>query len=99
MSQKFIIVDELWNHSPIRLLGVRTSKLTEKDEPFQLSLFDPSLKGSLSYSSPADPLPGAQKCGPSSPSAEKLAALDKTLDSIRQKYGKDAVVRGSLLKK
>lgn len=93
------LFDELWNHSPIRLLGVRTSKLTEKDEPFQLSLFDPSLKGSLSYSSPADPLPGTQKCGPSSPSAEKLAALDKTLDSIRQKYGKDAVVRGSLLKK
>ena len=29
---------------------------------------------------------------------QKLQKLDKALDSIRQKYGKDAVVRGSFLK-
>lgn len=36
------LFDELWNGEPIRLLGVRTSKLTlEADaEPVQLSLFD-----------------------------------------------------------
>jgi DNA polymerase-4 len=31
---------ELWNHTPIRLLGIRTSKLAEETEPEQISLFD-----------------------------------------------------------
>ena len=31
---------ELWNGEPIRLLGIRTSKLSEESEPEQLSLFD-----------------------------------------------------------
>ena len=34
------LFDELWNGEPIRLLGVRTSKLTVEDEPVQMSLFD-----------------------------------------------------------
>lgn len=34
------LFDELWNGTPIRLLGVRTAKLSEEDEPIQLSLFD-----------------------------------------------------------
>ena len=34
------LFDELWDSSPIRLLGVRTSKLVPEDEPIQLSLFD-----------------------------------------------------------
>jgi len=39
-----ILFDELWNGTPIRLLGIRTGKLSEENEPVQLSLFD--------YSSP-----------------------------------------------
>lgn len=35
-----ILFDELWNGEPIRLLGVRTSKLTSEPEPVQLNLFD-----------------------------------------------------------
>lgn len=35
-----MLFDELWNHTPIRLLGIRTAKLAEEDEPVQLSLFD-----------------------------------------------------------
>ncbi len=31
---------ELWDESPVRLLGIRTSKLTEESEPVQLNLFD-----------------------------------------------------------
>ena len=31
---------EMWNGEPIRLLGIRTSKLVEAEEPEQLSLFD-----------------------------------------------------------
>lgn len=34
------LFDELWNGEPIRLLGVRTSKLTVEAEPVQMSLFD-----------------------------------------------------------
>lgn len=34
------LFDALWDHSPIRLLGLRTSRLFSEDEPVQLSLFD-----------------------------------------------------------
>ena len=75
------LFDELWDENPIRLLGIRTSKLVASSEPSQLSLFD----------LPASPVP---KKGPA---PEKLAALDKALDSIKSKFGENAVVRGSLL--
>lgn len=35
-----LLFDELWNGEPIRLLGVRTSKLTTEQEPVQMNLFD-----------------------------------------------------------
>ena len=35
-----ILFDELWNGEPIRLLGIRTSKLVEETAPEQLSIFD-----------------------------------------------------------
>lgn len=34
------LFDELWNKVPIRLIGIRTSKLVSQDAPVQLSLFD-----------------------------------------------------------
>ena len=83
---------ELWNGSPIRLLGVRSSKLADPSEPSQLSLFD------FEQEAPSASLSVKSKNSPASPSREKLAALDKTLDAIRQKYGNSAVVRGSFLK-
>ncbi len=79
------LFDELWNGTPIRLLGIRSSKLVSAQEPVQLSLFD---------------LPAIQEKGSGfgSPiSAAKEARLEQALDSIRQKYGADAIVRGSLL--
>ncbi len=79
------LFDELWNGTPIRLLGIRSSKLVSAQEPVQLSLFD---------------LPAIQKKGSGSGShisAAKEARLEQALDSIRQKYGADAIVRGSLL--
>lgn len=69
------LFDELWDTRPIRLLGIRTSKLVPAGEPVQLSLFD----------TPQQTL---------SPKQEKL---DAALDSIRNKYGHGAVMRGSLL--
>ena len=87
------LFDELWNGSPIRLLGIRSSKLTAFSEPAQLSLFD------LQTENFSSKMPESAKTqnSHSSPSMEKLAALDKTLDLIRQKYGETAVVRGSFL--
>ena len=76
------LFDELWNGSPIRLLGVRTTRLNDMDAPVQLSLFD-------QISTQPEKTIG--------PSREKLDALDTALDAIRNKYGKDAIVRGSLL--
>lgn len=34
------LFDELWDGTPIRLLGIRTSKLVADSEPIQLNLFD-----------------------------------------------------------
>lgn len=70
------LFDELWNGMPVRLLGIRSSKLIPDTEPRQLSLFD---------------LQNA------SPKSEKQQKLDSALDSLRGKYGKDIVKRGSLL--
>ena len=68
---------ELWNGAPVRLLGIRTSKLEDENAPTQLSLFDLTAEKPLS---------------------EKQKSLNEALDKIRSKYGKDAVVRGTLLK-
>ena len=34
-----ILFDALWDKTPIRLLGIRTTKLSTKEEPYQLDLF------------------------------------------------------------
>ncbi|MDD2972896.1 MAG: DNA polymerase IV [Lachnospiraceae bacterium] len=34
------LFDELWNQTPVRLLGIRTSKLISVQEPVQMNLFD-----------------------------------------------------------
>ena len=34
---------EIWSGEPVRLLGIRTSKLTDEAEPVQLSIFDIEL--------------------------------------------------------
>lgn len=83
------LFDELWNHSPIRLLGIRTSKLTNRRAPVQMNLFD---------------LPIAQEAGlklktlPNTALKSRQQKLEQALDRIKHKYGEQAVVRGSLLK-
>lgn len=67
----------LWNGKPVRLIGIRTSKLSENSEPSQLNLFEWMEETS----------------------GEKQKQLDQALDEIRKKYGKNSVVRASLLKK
>ena len=77
--------DELWDQTPIRLLGVRASKLSDQTNPVQMSLFD---------------FPQANTITKNDTSVtSKQQKLDKALDSIRGKYGKDIVKRGSLMQK
>lgn len=64
---------ELWNGTPVRLLGIRTSKLSDC-QVRQMNLFDYVRN-------------------------DKQEKLDQALDSIRQKYGSKAVIRGSFLEK
>ncbi len=85
------LFDELWDGRPIRLLGIRTSKLVSADEPWQMSIFD---------------LPQAQPEKKELETGERAAAraakqekLSRALDEIRKKYGADAVTRGSFLER
>ncbi len=85
------LFDELWNKEPIRLLGIRTARLLPSSAPVQMSLFDLTLnQGSVqAFHQKNSTLP--------KPSADKLRQLDAAVDSIRHKYGENAVIRGSFL--
>lgn len=39
-----LLFRELWDKTPIRLLGIRSSKLSEADEPEQMTIFDPQFR-------------------------------------------------------
>ena len=80
------LFDELWDGRPVRLLGIRSSKLTAEGEPIQLSIFD------LPEAEPDTVKKGRDV---HAPSPEKLQKLDAAMDKIRRKYGKDVVHRGS----
>lgn len=67
------LFDELWDGSPIRLIGVTANKVTDAGMR-QMNLFDME-------------------------SHEKLKNLDAALDSIRNRFGSEAVKRGSFYKK
>ena len=111
------LFEELWNGTPIRLLGIRTSKLCDPSEPVQLSLFDMMLLNTTASVSSKYTIPISidDNCDSrninyhtsemynwrhssiSSSRKEKQEKLDKALDTIKNKYGKDAIIRGSLL--
>ena len=79
---------ELWSGEPVRLLGIRTSKLTDEDEPEQLSIFDIPLE---SKTQEAERRKRERKA--------KLEKLNLAMDEIRGRYGKDAIVRGSMMRR
>lgn len=79
------LFDEIWDVTPVRLLGIRSSRLVSCEEPVQLSLFDlPEVTPSAISRKEL--------------STHKKEQLDAALDAIRARYGADAVVRGSLLR-
>lgn len=67
-----ILFDTLWNNEPIRLLGVRATKLSDISAPVQLSIFDMQTADSA-----------------------KQRKLEDALRNIRERFGKDAIKRGS----
>lgn len=67
------LFDELWDGTPIRHLGVHTTRVTKEDAGRQLALFDHT-------------------------DYEKLQKLDLAVDSIRERFGADSIVRASFLK-
>lgn len=75
---------ELWNGEPIRLLGIRSSKLVDENEPEQMNIFD--------YQEIMEKQTSKRKIYQD----EKHQKLNKALDQIRKKYGEKAIVRGSL---
>lgn len=66
------LFQELWDGSPIRHLGIHTSRLTDCCDLRQWNMFDDT-------------------------DYEKLERLDTAIDSIRRRYGIDAVKRASFL--
>ena len=77
---------ELRNKEPIRLLGIRTSKLCEEGEPEQLTIFD--------FQNMKKDAKKAQREEKEIIHKKKQEKLDQALDKIRLKYGDEAVVRG-----
>ena len=90
-----LLFEELWNGSPIRLLGIRTSKLQDRDEPVQMSLFDLELPKGSSGSD----VEVVNRSESTAKKLEKLQKLDRAMDEIKRRYGNDAIVRGSILLK
>ena len=105
---------ELWDGTPVRLLGIRSSKLTSAEEPVQMSLFDlpvsmmpdgtsqssvvtKSLSPEISAKESRVKNGPANNISSNNISLRKKEKLDSALDSIKKRYGEDAVVRGSLL--
>lgn len=89
------LFDTLWNGSPIRLLGIRSSRLQSESDPIQLSLFD--LDVSITPEPDALDATTGHRSAAHKPDLEKQRKLEAAMDQIRQRYGKDAIIRGSRL--
>ncbi|MBR5357410.1 MAG: DNA polymerase IV [Lachnospiraceae bacterium] len=82
------LFDRLWDERPIRLLGIRASKLVTPDEPYQLSLFSEDFLGAKK-----------QGAGPaleesSYVDSEKKKKLDEAMRTIRDKFGRESIHKG-----
>lgn len=76
------LFQELWDKTPIRLLGIRTSKLIDEQAPRQMNLFDYQTGLDQQQKKVRD---------------EKQEKIAQAVDEIRKKYGEHAVMRGTLL--
>lgn len=84
------LFNEVWNKIPVRLLGIRTTNLSESGEPVQMSITDMiSQKEEKNFKESAPKTEVLR---------DKMIRLDAAIDSIKNKYGKDVIGRASLLK-
>lgn len=72
--------DEIWNGDPIRLLGVRTTRLVDRGAPVQLNIFD--FQKSM------------EEEKKSREKERKKKSLEDALSSIKKRYGEDAIQKG-----
>lgn len=92
------LFDEVWDGSPIRLLGVSCSKLT-KEHARQLNIQDDS------YYTGQEKMKRSGAAQPDRLHTHgqdyylRQEKMEQTVDSIRKKFGKNAVFRASTLKK
>lgn len=82
------LFDHLWNERPIRLLGIRASRLVTPDEPYQLSLFSEDFLGAKKS--------GVAEAPPESSyvDSNKKKKLDEAMRSIREKFGSESIHKG-----
>lgn len=92
------LFDELWDKEPVRLLGIRTSKLTDAGEPEQMSLFEIDFE-ELNRTARVKKTEEEKRRKQDALRKEKLQKLSRAMDEIRGRYGEDAVVRGSMLER
>ncbi len=81
------LFDEGWNHAPLRLIGVSTSKAgSEKYEQYDLFDMMPSQGSAEKSSRPAF-----------LPRNERLEKLNGAIDRIRDRFGEDSVKRACFI--
>ncbi|MDD2980608.1 MAG: DNA polymerase IV [Hespellia sp.] len=93
------LFEELWTGEPVRLLGIRTSKLVDAMTPVQMSLFDliqsePEEKSAVHVKNSGNFNTDCEE-----QEDEKHKKVNEALDAIRKRYGADAVMRATLMEK
>lgn len=74
------LFDEIWNGDPIRLLGVRTTRLVDRGTPVQMNLFD--FQKDL------------EKEKKNRLQEAKRKSLEEAIGSIKKRYGEQAIQKG-----
>ncbi len=78
--QACTLFDELWDGEPIRLLGIRTTKLEDAGEPTQIDLFE--------FQQQQEELERHRE------ESERQRKLDDAMTQIRERYGENAIKKG-----
>lgn len=81
------LFDELWDGEPIRLLGIRTTKLQDEEEPAQISIFNLAQYQEQEKQEELQREKEAVK-------KKKLEKLDQAIAKIQQRYGEEAIFKG-----
>ena len=82
------LFNELWDGEPIRLLGIRTTKLQDEEEQTQISLFD---LGKYQEQEKQEELRREKE----EQKQKKLASLDDAIAKIKKRYGDNAIHKGA----